>query len=127
MGAAHKLRANQCILGAENRGINCLQRITAEVVIAVTGARRKMCFTDAMLSQRIEYLHLVVLGNRIDFSKARLALRLCLLSQLHDSLRQSRRTVNIMEALFKVLAHSVSSLLSRTRRSMSSSIASSEA
>ena len=127
MGAAHKLRANQRILGAEDRGIHRLQGITTEVVVAVTGARRKMCFADAMLSQRIEHLHLVVLGNRIDFRKTRLALRLCLLSQLHDPLRQSRRAVNIMEALFKVLAHSVSSLLSRTRRSMSSSIASSEA
>ena len=81
MRAADKLRSDQGVLRPEDRGVNRLQRIPPDVVVAVARTRREVCLADAVLAECVQHFHLVVFRNRINFRKPCLALRLRCLSE----------------------------------------------
>ena len=70
MGAVYELDAHQRGLGAENVGIDLIQGLAAQIVIAVAGCPGKAGVRDPVVLKGLHHLAGVVLGHDVDFPKA---------------------------------------------------------
>ena len=70
MGAVYELDAHQRGLRAENVGIDLIQGLAAQIVIAVAGRAGKAGLRDPVVLEGLHHLAGVVLGHDVDFLKA---------------------------------------------------------
>ena len=68
--AAGDLCANECTLRVEHIGVHCLERVSSEIVVAVTRVRLKALCADSVLLHRGNDLHLADLRRSVDLREA---------------------------------------------------------
>ena len=69
MGAIDKLNPHQRVLGAEQIGVNLVQLIPAQIVIAVSGGTGKIVFRHPVLLERRQHPLGIGLGNGVNTGK----------------------------------------------------------
>ena len=69
MGATGKLRSDQCRFRFKYAGIHILQRLSAQIIIAISRRGLKAARTDLMLLHCPEYFHLIVFRRPVDLLK----------------------------------------------------------
>ena len=82
VGAVDKLDAHQSGLGAENLGIDLIQLISAQVVVAVTGGADKVSVGHPVGLERLQHPLGVLLSDGVNAGKLLPQLGLGLLAQL---------------------------------------------
>ena len=66
MRAADKVVAHQRVLGFKDRGVDAVERVAPEIVIAVARGAAEIALADARLLKRLDHLDLVVFLNVLD-------------------------------------------------------------
>ena len=81
MSAVDELNAYQCCLRAEHVGIDFIQGLAAQIVIAVAGGPGKAGIRNAVVLKGLHDLAGILPGDRVDLLKARA--ELCLRALRH--------------------------------------------